>query len=122
MSNPVNNYAENMPRMINAPATPVRRLTDKQLRDAIHTVRVRSTGKNWAVKKVADPKVWRFDSREKALGQAMKLAKEASWGIIILDRIGRIRQILPAPAKDVSKNGEKPVPASRSRVIAKARE
>ena len=78
-----------------------RRLTDRQIQNAIQTIRVQSNGIRWEVKKVASPRVWRFSTKAKAMEKAEKLAAESRWSIVIHDRLGRVRQTLPPPGKSV---------------------
>ena len=76
-----------------SPESQSKRLTIGQIRDAIHTVRVRSTGKNWSVKKVADSKVWRYATKDKALARALDLAGESKWAVVVHDKNGRITRM-----------------------------
>lgn len=67
-----------------------------QIRDAIHTVRVRSVGKSWSVKKVADSRIQRFATKAEALECALDLAAEAKWTVVVHDKNGKITRITPS--------------------------
>jgi hypothetical protein len=70
-----------------------RRLKTAVIRDAIRTVRVLPAGNEWAVKKVAKPEVWRFETRPQAIEWAQKVAR-GSYDVVIHDRSGRVTKTL----------------------------
>ena len=85
-----------MPRVISSkPTSSRKRLTLGQIRSAIRTVRVRSSGKSWSVKKVADSRIRRFATKEEALDCARELAAEAKWTVVLHDKNGKITRITP---------------------------
>jgi hypothetical protein len=69
-------------------------LSDSQIRSAIRSVYVRPAGKNWRVKRVAAPTIWRFGKREDAIAKAQALASPLAWDVVVLDRKGRVAHVL----------------------------
>jgi|GEM_PF-3838263 len=61
-----------------------RKLTDKEITRAIQSVYVHSTGKNWKVKAVAMPTIWRFTTKNAALKKASQVAHEHSLRVMVV--------------------------------------
>ena len=72
----------------------VPKLTVVKIRSALRTVHVKAHDGCWFVKQVANPRVWKFDTKSEALEKATDIAKRSSLNIVI-HKDGKIVQRVP---------------------------
>ena len=70
------------------------KLSAKAINQAVRTVRVKSVGNRWLVKKVAAPKMWSFQNRDTALAKAIELATPVEWNVVVHGVDGRIIKVI----------------------------
>jgi hypothetical protein len=61
-----------------------RKLTEADISRAIQSVYVHSTGKQWKVKAVAMPTIWRFTTKAAALRKANAIADQHSLRVMVM--------------------------------------